>query len=93
MSRSRFWPHNEGIEEGMIRRSDLVGTFRDRAEAWRTEALRFEEHQCVEVAATLRRVAKELEEDVREWGDELLTIEEASVESGYARVYTRLAAL
>ena len=73
----------------MIRRPDLVGTFKDRAEAWRTEALRFEEHQCVEVAATLRRVAEELEEDIREWGDELLTIEEASVESGYTTEYLR----
>lgn len=73
----------------MIRRADLVGTFRDRADAWRAEALRFEQHQCVEVAATLRRAAEELEEDIREWGDKLLTVGQAAAESGYSAEYLR----
>ncbi len=73
-----------------MRRADpVVGRFRDRVEAWRAEALLFEEHQCVEIVATLRRVAEELEEDIREWGDELLTVEEAAVESGYSTEYLR----
>ena len=73
----------------MIGRSDLVGTFRDRAEAWRVEALLFEQHQCAEVAATLRRAAEELEEDIRGWDEELLTVEEAAVESGYSSEHLR----
>ncbi len=35
----------------------------------------------MEVAATLRREAEELEEDIREWGDELLTVQQAVAES------------
>lgn len=73
----------------MIRRVDLVGTFKDRADAWRAEALLFEQHQCMEVASTLRRAAEELEEDIREWGDELLTVGQAAVESGYSAEYLR----
>ena len=73
----------------MIGNSDLAGAFRDRAEAWRAEALLFEQHQCVEVAATLRRAAEELEEDIQGWEEELLTVEEAAMESGYSAEHLR----
>ncbi len=73
----------------MIRRSDLVGTFRDRAEAWRAEALLFEQHQCMEVASTLRRAAEELEQDIQGWEGELLTVQQAVAESGYSAEHLR----
>lgn len=45
--------------------------------------------QCVEVAATLRRMAEELEQDIEGWEGELLTVQQAVAESGYSAEYWR----
>ncbi len=59
------------------------------AKKWHAQAELFTEHECPEVAATYRRVAEQLERDLREWEDERLTIQEAAAESGYSAEHLR----
>ncbi len=51
---------------------------------WRDEAERFEKHGCAEVANTYKILAGELERDLINCENELLSIKEAAAESGYS---------
>ena len=63
---------------------DLTSRLNDRIAAWRAEAERFEKHGCAEVAATYKILTDELERDLIEDENELLSIKEAAAESGYS---------
>lgn len=58
------------------------------ATEWRTEVLGLRRRGADATAEALESCAEELEERVRKWGLERLTLEEAASESGYS--YSRL---
>jgi excisionase family DNA binding protein len=58
-------------------------------QSWLDRARLFEEHESGEAAAAYRRASEELEFALKEWEDELLTIEQAAEESGYSEDHLR----
>ncbi len=62
----------------------LTSRLRDRITKWRAEAERFEKHGCAEVTNTYKILAGELERDLINCENELLSIKEAAAESGYS---------
>lgn len=62
----------------------LIERLQSRIEAWRQKAEQFGQHACSQAAATYQVVADELERELSNWENELLSIKEAAVESGYS---------
>lgn len=61
----------------------------DLAHTWRVEAERLRALEACGQAAALERAADDLEAAVRQWTVELLTIREASQQSGYSQDHLR----
>ena len=57
--------------------------FRALAAGWREEAATFRKRGAEQQATMLESCAEELEQDVREWESEELTLQQAEHESGY----------
>ncbi len=64
--------------------TSLIARLEGRIAAWREEADRLDKLACSQAAATYQLAADELERDLDNWGNEQLSIQEASAESGYS---------
>lgn len=63
---------------------DPLATLRSLAETWRTQAELLRRRGAPQQAETLESAAEDLEDRLREWKLELLTLEEAAEEAGLA---------
>lgn len=57
--------------------------------SWCLRTGQFAEHHCHEVAAVYRLVGEEVDQELRAWSRELLTIEAAAEETGYSAEHLR----
>ena len=53
------------------------------------KAKQFQDHACDDVAAAYKNAARDLESTLRVWGSDLLTIAEASRETGFSEEHLR----
>lgn len=63
---------------------DPLATLRSQADTWRSEAKLLRRRGAPQQADTLVSAAEDLEDRLREWALELLTLEEAARETGLA---------
>lgn len=56
---------------------------------WSKRAEQFELHCCEDVAAAYRLLGAEVQKTIYRWNTELLTVSEASQESGYSKEHLR----
>ncbi len=73
----------------LARERRLEPRLKTRAEQWRARADVFDAHACPATAAAYRHAADELEHDLSAWAEEMLSVTNASEESGYSPEYLR----
>lgn len=67
-----------------VRPKDTLSPLRDLAESWREDAARFRQYDAEKLAAACDLHADALEDRLRSWWSERLTVAEAAVWSGYS---------